>query len=68
MSAAADQHIQEFRRRSTKDVIQITTHPDPKTGQRVVLWADIQSAIKNAESVWNGTFLVSFLRDENLME
>ncbi|KAG0228366.1 hypothetical protein B0O80DRAFT_501582 [Mortierella sp. GBAus27b] len=62
------QPMQEFQRRSSEDVVRITTRVDPRTKERVVLWRDIQSGIKNAESIWNGNSLVSFLTDDNLEE
>lgn len=58
--------MQAFRNRYTKDVANIPTLVDPKTGNRVVLWEDIRSGFKKAESIWNGDSLVLFLKDENL--
>lgn len=60
------QPLQAFRSRSTGEVSNIPTLTDPKTGQYIVLWRDIKSAFKNAESLWNGNSMVTFLTDENL--
>ncbi|KAG0218812.1 hypothetical protein BGX31_011495 [Mortierella sp. GBA43] len=62
------QPIQEFRCRSTGDVLEIATHLDPKSGERIILWDDIQAGFDNAKSIRNGRSLVSFLRDEDLKE
>jgi hypothetical protein len=60
------QPLQAFRRRHVTDnVAGIPTLIDSKTGERIVLWSDIQDAFKNAESIWNGMALVPFLKDEN---
>jgi hypothetical protein len=60
------QPFQPFRRRHVTDnVADIPTLIDSKTGERIVLWSDIQDAFKNAESIWNGKYLVPFLKDEN---
>lgn len=60
------QPLQAFRSRSTGEVSNIPTLTDPKTGQYIVLWRDIKSAFKNAESLWNGNSMITFLTDENL--
>ncbi|KAF9997086.1 hypothetical protein BGZ65_007329, partial [Modicella reniformis] len=61
-----NQPIQAFKSQATGRVANITTRPDSRTGEPIVLWRDIQSGFKNAESIWNGEYLVSPLTDENL--
>ena len=62
-----NQHFQVFQSRSVTDSdVNILTQPDPKTGELVVLWSDIQDAFENIKSIWKGKFLVPFLKDENL--
>ncbi|KAF9988327.1 hypothetical protein BGZ65_007432 [Modicella reniformis] len=61
-----EQPIQPFRNRSTGRVANIPTVSDPKTEGRSILWSDIKTGFKNAESIWNGECLVPLLRDENL--
>ncbi|KAG0246600.1 hypothetical protein B0O80DRAFT_169169 [Mortierella sp. GBAus27b] len=69
MSAKAGSgSIQEFRHRSSGEVVRITTRIDPRSGEPVVLWSDIQSGIKNAGSIWNGNLMVSFLTDGSLAQ
>jgi hypothetical protein len=61
-----EQPLQSFQRRPVTDyVADIPALTDPKTGERIILWSDIQDAFKNAESIWNGKSLVPFLKDEN---
>ncbi|KAI8349061.1 hypothetical protein B0O80DRAFT_429173 [Mortierella sp. GBAus27b] len=59
---------QKFRCRATGDILAIATHLDPNTGERVVLWEDIQAGFKNADSIRDEDSLVSFLRDASLKE
>jgi hypothetical protein len=59
-------NIQPFRSRSTGEVADIPTLIDPKTGNQIVLWRDIQSVFENAKTVWSGKSLVPLLTDENL--
>ncbi|KAG0198168.1 hypothetical protein BGX31_004644, partial [Mortierella sp. GBA43] len=59
---------QKFRCRATGDILAIVTHLDPNTGERVVLWEDIQAGFKNADSIRDEDSLVSFLRDASLKE
>ncbi|KAK3821173.1 MAG: hypothetical protein J3Q66DRAFT_426141 [Benniella sp.] len=61
-----DQPLQAFRGRSTGEISNIPALTDPKTGAYIVLWRDIKAAFKNAESIWNGKSMVTFLTDENL--
>ena len=58
------QPMQALRCRSTDKLAHIPTFVDPKTGDRIVLWSDIQAGFKNVESIWKGTSLVPFLKDE----
>ncbi|KAG0232829.1 hypothetical protein BGX31_005008 [Mortierella sp. GBA43] len=60
-------HLQAFRT-STSKTITIPTRHDPKSGQRVVRWVDIQRCFKNAQCILNGEDAVLFLTDENLEE
>ncbi|KAI8349177.1 hypothetical protein B0O80DRAFT_171016 [Mortierella sp. GBAus27b] len=62
------QPMQEFRSRSTDEVLEIATYLDPGTGNHVVLWEDIKAGFKNADSIRNGRSLVPFLKDANLKE
>ncbi|KAF9998845.1 hypothetical protein BGZ65_005720 [Modicella reniformis] len=58
---------QQFRRPSSP-IVNIPTVIDPRTGERIVLWEDIQSMFNKAESIWNGRSLVMFMKDENLKQ
>jgi len=62
------QPTQAFRCRSSGKVANIPTLADPKTGEHIVLWRDIQRAFKNADSIWKGSYLLPFSTDENLEE
>jgi hypothetical protein len=53
---------------SSSDEIAIDTRQDPKTGQRFVLWRDIQLVFKNAQYIRKGGALVSFMTDEDFEE
>ncbi|KAF9355475.1 hypothetical protein BGX34_010468, partial [Mortierella sp. NVP85] len=59
---------QAFRCRSSGKPANIPTFVDPKTGELVVLWKDIQRAFKNAESIWKGGDMLPFLKDQSLEE
>ncbi|KAF9364737.1 hypothetical protein BGX34_000541 [Mortierella sp. NVP85] len=66
--------IQEFRVVSASpstpindSTIYIPSKPD-KTGERIVLWRDIQSEVKNADRVRNGKVLVTFMTGEDFEE
>ncbi|KAG0218248.1 hypothetical protein BGX31_011659, partial [Mortierella sp. GBA43] len=59
---------QKFRCRSTGAVLAIATHLDPNTGERVVLWEEIQAGFENAKSIQDEDSLVSFLRDATLKD
>ncbi|KAK3821114.1 MAG: hypothetical protein J3Q66DRAFT_438033 [Benniella sp.] len=60
------QPTQTFRCRSTGDIANIPALIDPKSGNLIVLWRDIQSVFEDAKSVWNGKSLVPLVTDENL--
>ncbi|KAK3821161.1 MAG: hypothetical protein J3Q66DRAFT_438072 [Benniella sp.] len=62
---SGDQPLQAFRSRSTGKTANIPTHIDSKSGVRIVLWRDIKSAFKNADTIWRGTSLVPCLTDED---
>ncbi|KAG0208599.1 hypothetical protein BGX31_002289, partial [Mortierella sp. GBA43] len=68
MSAGTTHPKQKFRCRSTGAILAIATHLDPDTGERVVLWEEIQAGFKDADSVRDEDSLVSFLRDTTLKE
>ncbi|KAK3821037.1 MAG: hypothetical protein J3Q66DRAFT_425935 [Benniella sp.] len=59
---------QAFRCRSSGKPANIPTSVDPKTGELVVLWNDVQRAFKNAESIRKENDMLPFLKDENLEE
>ncbi|KAI8349052.1 hypothetical protein B0O80DRAFT_501480 [Mortierella sp. GBAus27b] len=67
-ASTAIQSTQEFRCRSTNEVLEIVTRLDPDTGERVVLWEEIQAGFKNAHSIRNGKVVVPFLRGVDLKE
>ncbi|KAG0204737.1 hypothetical protein BGX31_003109, partial [Mortierella sp. GBA43] len=46
----------------------IASRPDKKTGERIVLWRDIQREIKNADRIRNGNTSVSFMTDDDFEE
>ncbi|KAG0222181.1 hypothetical protein BGX31_009288 [Mortierella sp. GBA43] len=58
--------MQAFQSRTTHEVINIPTTLDPKTGELVILWSDIQDGFENARSIRNGDDLVPLMKDENL--
>jgi hypothetical protein len=62
------QLVQEIRCRSTDEVLEIATHLDPDSGERVVLWEEIQAGFRNADSIRNGKSVVPFLRGADLKE
>ncbi|KAG0221664.1 hypothetical protein BGX31_009643 [Mortierella sp. GBA43] len=59
---------QGFRARSSSEVITIPTRQDPKSGQRVVRWKDIQQYFENVKGLVNGKDAVLFLTDDDLEE
>ncbi|KAI8347778.1 hypothetical protein B0O80DRAFT_502578 [Mortierella sp. GBAus27b] len=60
--------MQAFQSRTTHEVINIPTTLDPKTGELVILWSDIQDGFENARSIRNGDDLVPLMKDENLQQ
>jgi hypothetical protein len=56
---------QSFWTRSSTGTITIPTRVDNKTGNRIILWKDIQQYFKNAQGVLNGGKAVLFLTDGN---
>lgn len=68
-STMSDQHpMQAFRSRSTRQVTNIRTLIDPKTGERIVLWDDIKFAFETAKSIRSEDNSVSFVADEKSLE
>ncbi|KAK3825452.1 MAG: hypothetical protein J3Q66DRAFT_436522 [Benniella sp.] len=57
---------QAFRARYSSEVITIPTRHDPRSGQRVVRWKDIQQYFENAKGIFNGKTAVLFLTDDEL--
>ncbi|KAG0008412.1 hypothetical protein BGZ80_003483 [Entomortierella chlamydospora] len=64
MEDAGDQQTQAFRASLSKEILEIPTRLD-KTGQRIVLWKDIQLGFENVRCIKKGGALVLFLTDEN---
>jgi hypothetical protein len=60
--------LQAFQPRSSSNVIAIPTRHDPKSGQYVVRWKDIQQCFKDAQYVLHEGQAVMFLTDEDLEE
>ncbi|KAF8980068.1 hypothetical protein BGZ46_004656 [Entomortierella lignicola] len=60
-----DQCTQAFRASTSKEILDIPTRLDNKTGQHIVLWKDIQLGFENAKCIKKGGALVLFLTDEN---
>ncbi|KAF9343448.1 hypothetical protein BGX34_006763, partial [Mortierella sp. NVP85] len=67
-----DGNFQEFRILSTLssipasgNTILIPSWFDKKTGERIVLWRDIQNEIGDARRVRNGKKSVTFMMDED---
>jgi hypothetical protein len=70
-----DDHFQEFRILSTSsstpvsdNTILIPSWFDKKTGERIVLWRDIQNEIGDAHRVRNGKRSVTFMMDDEFNE
>ncbi|KAF9359961.1 hypothetical protein BGX34_008033 [Mortierella sp. NVP85] len=57
---------QAFQSRSSSNVIAIPTRHDPKSGQHVVRWKDIQQCFKDAQYVLHEGQAVMFLTDDDL--
>ncbi|KAF9984307.1 hypothetical protein BGZ65_000690 [Modicella reniformis] len=58
--------LQEFRAKSSTDIVTIPTRFDAKARLRVVRWKDIQQYFENAKGIINGKAAVLFLTDDNL--
>ncbi|KAG0005384.1 hypothetical protein BGZ65_011319, partial [Modicella reniformis] len=64
-------YFQEFRILSVSpsaSTIFIQSKLDKKTGERIVLWKDIQREIKNADRIRNGNKSISFMTDGDFEE
>ncbi|KAF9345692.1 hypothetical protein BGX26_002871 [Mortierella sp. AD094] len=61
-------HRQAFRARSSSTAWNIPARLDPKTGQHIVLWREIQRAFKNAECIVNNGDFVPFLLNDDFEE
>ncbi|KAG0240495.1 hypothetical protein B0O80DRAFT_500590 [Mortierella sp. GBAus27b] len=57
---------QLFRTRSSSRIVPIPTRHDPKTGQRVIRWKDIQLYFVDAQCVKHGEEVLLFLTDGDL--
>lgn len=64
----SETHSQAFRAKNSSEVTTIPTRHDPRTGQRVVRWIDIQQYFKNAQGLLNGEDAVLFLINDDLEE
>ncbi|KAK3820207.1 MAG: hypothetical protein J3Q66DRAFT_439243 [Benniella sp.] len=53
---------------TSQSTIFIPSKPDKKTGERIVLWRDIQREIKNADRIRNGNTSVVFMTDDDFEE
>ncbi|KAF9356328.1 hypothetical protein BGX34_009990 [Mortierella sp. NVP85] len=56
---------QSFWTKSSTEIITIPTRVDNKTGNRIILWKDVQQYFKNAQGVLNDGKAVLFLTDDN---
>ncbi|KAF9348282.1 hypothetical protein BGX26_000284 [Mortierella sp. AD094] len=72
MTVADDRPSQEFRAKGTSAITSIDTFPDPKTGDHVILWEDIESEFENVKNIkytqGGVSKKVSPLRGENLQD
>jgi hypothetical protein len=68
LAALRWRHEWQAFRTSTSKVITIPTRHDPKSGQRVVRWKDVQQYFENAKGVLSGEGAVLFLTDDGLEE
>ncbi|KAF9941725.1 hypothetical protein BGZ65_001853 [Modicella reniformis] len=57
--------MQAFRSRLADEIVDIPVRMDPRTGNYIVLWSDIQDGFENAKSVRKGTSLVPFITNDN---
>ncbi|KAF9360809.1 hypothetical protein BGX26_007571 [Mortierella sp. AD094] len=64
-----EQHLQIFRvPYSSTETVAIESQMDNITGERVVLWSDVQQVFQNARYVCKGESLISFLVDNEFEE
>ncbi|KAF9347445.1 hypothetical protein BGX34_003138, partial [Mortierella sp. NVP85] len=49
-------------------IVFVPSKPDKKTGERIILWRDIQREIKNADRIRNGNKSVVFMTDDDFEE
>lgn len=70
--AGPQQHSQAFRPVHGDSIlnpqsrtVDIDTRLDNKTGERIILWKDVQMVFKDALYIRNGGTAVSFLMDDN---
>ncbi|KAI8600117.1 hypothetical protein EDD21DRAFT_141720 [Dissophora ornata] len=61
-----EQLSQAFRASSSSRTVTIDARPDPKTGQPIVRWKDVQLVFKDAAYIMTGDAIVSFMTDDNL--
>jgi hypothetical protein len=73
--SATDDYYQEFRVISASSstpindsTISITSRLDKTTGERIVLWKEIQKEVKNADRIRNGKRAVPFVMDDDTFE
>ncbi|KAF9344066.1 hypothetical protein BGX26_004858, partial [Mortierella sp. AD094] len=61
-------HRQAFRAKSSSTACNILARLDPKTGQYIVLWREIQQAFTNPKCIMNNEDFVPFLLDDDFEE
>ncbi|KAI8354373.1 hypothetical protein B0O80DRAFT_426406 [Mortierella sp. GBAus27b] len=59
---------QAFRAQDSSSIIGIPTRRDVKSGQRVVLWKDVERSFVGAQSIMNGQHAVLFLTDDDFQD
>ncbi|KAI8357417.1 hypothetical protein B0O80DRAFT_287627 [Mortierella sp. GBAus27b] len=59
-----ESHLQGFRL-GPSPVVHVQARRDPKTGEYIVLWRDIQHAFPGLDHVRDGSIVVSFATDDN---
>jgi len=59
---------QAFRSQSSSKAVAIPTRHDPKSGQHVVRWKDIQQCFKDAQYIMHNGLAIMFLTDDDLEE
>jgi hypothetical protein len=48
------------------NIIHIACHPDPSSGDDIILWDDIKAAFDDVMHVRSGTFVIPFLKGTDL--